>query len=75
MLPWVDEIIVQHSVDTWDFGGYQEGIMVVADRLHQYDSLWVMNDSVLGPMTNVTDRKSTRLNSSHTDISRMPSSA
>ena len=27
------------------------------------------------PSTEVTDRKSTRLNSSHTDISRMPSSA
>ena len=28
-----------------------------------------------GPLTMVVDRKSTRLNSSHTDISRMPSSA
>ena len=28
-----------------------------------------------GPYANHTDRKSTRLNSSHTDISRMPSSA
>ncbi len=27
------------------------------------------------PLNNMTDRKSTRLNSSHTDISRMPSSA
>ena len=30
---------------------------------------------VTGPMNNYRDRKSTRLNSSHTDISRMPSSA
>ena len=29
----------------------------------------------LGNIGNIIDRKSTRLNSSHTDISRMPSSA
>ena len=31
---------------------------------------WIVNDEIIDP-----DRKSTRLNSSHTDSSRMPSSA
>ena len=34
-----------------------------------------LTSNTLGETYSVTDRKSTRLNSSHTDISRMPSSA
>ena len=43
-----------------------------------YKYIFVDTDSILrgyGVSVLVTDRKSTRLNSSHTDISRMPSSA
>ncbi len=35
----------------------------------------IANSEFEFPLRRITDRKSTRLNSSHTDISRMPSSA
>ena len=36
---------------------------------------FVLTETILLLVSSLTDRKSTRLNSSHTDISRMPSSA
>ena len=36
---------------------------------------WYLANNELQLRKSITDRKSTRLNSSHTDISRMPSSA
>ena len=44
----------------------RDGQILIVDNRHK---------AVLSLATNGTDRKSTRLNSSHTDISRMPSSA
>ena len=48
----------------------------------QVEDAWIRPPNKLSPeadafftIINLTDRKSTRLNSSHTDISRMPSSA
>ena len=41
---------------------------VLRNIINDYDDCYYLSDEVL-------DRKSTRLNSSHTDISRMPSSA
>ena len=41
------------------------------DRLRLRSTVWIRK--LLGPLT--IDRKSTRLNSSHLDLSRMPSSA
>ena len=38
-------------------------------------SLAILQDFMTAEDANIPDRKSTRLNSSHTDISRMPSSA
>ena len=49
----------------------------VGDVLQTLPSISVRQSGSLGSQTSVfiRDRKSTRLNSSHTDISRMPSSA
>ena len=57
-----------------------EGKLEQAAMVKQYIStmtLWekVCQMIIADPENLVTDRKSTRLNSSHTDISRMPSSA
>ena len=41
----------------------------------QADARSLMTGRITDAYTNIADRKSTRLNSSHTDISRMPSSA
>ena len=63
------------GLKTWhtnDGGGYQFNLYIDGKK-----ALWVHNDGN-GGCTNISpleDRKSTRLNSSHTDISRMPSSA
>ena len=56
---------------------YQEDSPIISDA--QYDALRQRYEALekLFPelVTRHSDRKSTRLNSSHTDISRMPSSA
>ena len=46
------------------------GIVGLIRSAAGWDPVWKS-----GPLATVGDRKSTRLNSSHTDISRMPSSA
>ena len=51
------------SWDNWEFG------FVCRAVLYRYDH--ILNGDVICP----TDRKSTRLNSSHSTLSRMPSSA
>ena len=54
-----------------DLLGKGKNIAQIAKKYSSYDYreiYWELNDVSL-------DRKSTRLNSSHTDISRMPSSA
>ena len=40
-----------------------------------YEPVWAIGTGKAATVEQATDRKSTRLNSSHTDISRMPSSA
>ena len=49
-------------------GAYMEGYLCVCKVKGRTEMMDVR-------MSNLLDRKSTRLNSSHTDISRMPSSA
>ena len=49
---------------------FETALYVVDDR-HDYGETRIRALGFVGPR----DRKSTRLNSSHTDISRMPSSA
>ena len=44
-------------------------------RTYQFSDSFVMDNAKLIGKLICSDRKSTRLNSSHTDISRMPSSA
>ena len=48
-------------------------VVLIADRLNE--SVFGWNASENNAARNVTDRKSTRLNSSHVSESRMPSSA
>ena len=48
------------------------------DTIEEYQHVVKLADMILAepdPTAKTRDRKSTRLNSSHTDISRMPSSA
>ena len=54
-----------HNRDTWDLDGGRE--ISVEELMKEVVSY--------RHFMNATDRKSTRLNSSHTDSSRMPSSA
>ena len=64
---WADEIIVLDS-------GSADDTVEICKRYT--DQVEVTDWPGLGPQKNrALDRKSTRLNSSHTDISRMPSSA
>ena len=52
--------------------------MTIEERVHsalEADAALVTGGDPIGPEEAMRDRKSTRLNSSHTDISRMPSSA
>ena len=54
-------------------------LLIIKGRLHPFVGL-LCGAFTVGllaglPMDETADRKSTRLNSSHTDISRMPSSA
>ena len=51
--------------------GAAEGLRIAQDRLTH----WTSVGAQCSPTVVRLDRKSTRLNSSHTDISRMPSSA
>ena len=46
-----------------------------ANTDHPYDTSWLKEGQLPVSFDSTIDRKSTRLNSSHTDISRMPSSA
>ena len=50
-------------------------IALVVGVLSGWDPFWFRVYWALGAVLNVPDRKSTRLNSSHGGISRMPSSA
>ena len=63
--------IVSNTVDL----NYQENIPAITKKLKKYQNNFVI--SYVGQISSERnlDRKSTRLNSSHTDISRMPSSA
>ena len=63
-------------LDLLDPDSITSAIDAAVSRLKGIDVL-VNNAAIVarGPIGAVTDRKSTRLNSSHTDISRMPSSA
>ena len=59
------------NLQIWDLAGQMNYINVTRSFLSHTNAALVVYDS-----TNLeTDRKSTRLNSCHTDISRMPSSA
>ena len=51
--------------------GFRDFLYTVKSDKEDYDAVWEYFVEIMMPR----DRKSTRLNSSHTDISRMPSSA
>ena len=55
-------------------GSFLAGARVLEEIYSSLDT-GVKTASTVGAFSRVKDRKSTRLNSSHTDISRMPSSA
>ena len=61
------------SGNLWIFGGYG----VASDGVNRLNDLWKydMASNQWTWMKGGKDRKSTRLNSSHSDLSRMPSSA
>ena len=71
--------LISHDLRTWGIGRHR----VVDDApygggagmLLRPEPLVAAIEALRGPESTVIDRKSTRLNSSHTDISRMPSSA
>ena len=52
----------------WDSNGYcyTQAVSITISQYHKIEDIMFRE---------IADRKSTRLNSSHTDISRMPSSA
>ena len=81
-----DAKISAKAVDVRDSAACQAFIEETADRTERIDVLvnnaGVIRDGLLGMLSDddirtvlATDRKSTRLNSSHSEISRMPSSA
>jgi len=49
-----DLIIVRRNVG-WDFGAYRHGILFVADRIGQLDSVLLVNDSTYGPLLPIKD--------------------
>ena len=51
------------------------GIVLFSKRCKYLKSLYTIDENKLKLFSSELDRKSTRLNSSHTDSSRMPSSA
>ncbi len=69
------------NVDLFDFSEVEEYVRtLVGDREYQFKAIKELMIYLWGgaydSLTDLArDRKSTRLNSSHTDISRMPSSA
>ena len=70
------ELILQHleTTDAWLEALGLALVLAAAYGLTRWQGGRASKDSVLFGRTPL-DRKSTRLNSSHTDISRMPSSA
>ena len=50
-------------------------IAAYAYRYYDQLTLWQARNAILGRVETIIDRKSTRLNSSHSSVSRMPSSA
>ena len=50
----------------------EEGVQEIVDLLNEFDQI---NEAFGDPDADYEDRKSTRLNSSHSTLSRMPSSA
>ena len=68
-----DEIAEQTNNVGLLFGSITEDNDLIGTDIH--NSALLCFDGVIQFIQNKTDRKSTRLNSSHTDISRMPSSA
>ena len=65
-----DNPILSHNELKEKFGASDDDLNLVVDFVKSTTKLRSSSDA-----PNLVDRKSTRLNSSHTDISRMPSSA
>ena len=76
-------IVLNHGIRTKDAGMNAQAVNVALDvvvnhtliRNFGFDCSMIDNADHFCWVDTVLDRKSTRLNSSHTDISRMPSSA
>ena len=73
-LSLVDNLIYDDTPTTENERQEMRAMQMMAQDIYSpYPKRWTMEDS--SKVKNQQDRKSTRLNSSHTDISRMPSSA
>ena len=49
--------------------------LFIMSLMHQYEERGSLSKKQIAGLCSVADRKSTRLNSSHSSVSRMPSSA
>ena len=79
--PWViahrgaSGLLPEHTLEAYQLGAEQGADVIEPDLVMSRDGvLMVRHDHYMGASTDV-DRKSTRLNSSHSTLSRMPSSA
>ena len=71
----IEETARNHNLSTEALTGHNRRKGVIWPR---FEIMWRARNELNAPLQligQVLDRKSTRLNSSHTDISRMPSSA
>ena len=73
------EVLQQAAAEMTDWHGSGMGVMEMSHRGKEFIQIYEQAEAdlreLLAVPPNFKDRKSTRLNSSHTDISRMPSSA